>query len=78
MSLYQNLNHDISFTDINIDCFKNSVGITWRISPEMVQYASRLFLGSCMPSKLNILPNGEGEAQFNYTFSECRFKRVVM
>ncbi|XP_036939490.1 zona pellucida glycoprotein 3f, tandem duplicate 2 isoform X1 [Acanthopagrus latus] len=61
--------------EINVVCEKDSVRITWRISAELVPHAARLFLGNCMPSRLNVLPSGEGEAHFNYKFADCKFKR---
>ncbi|XP_023277621.1 uncharacterized protein LOC111666511 [Seriola lalandi dorsalis] len=63
--------------DINVVCAKDSVKITWRISAELVPYAARLFLGSCMPSQLKVLPTGEGEALFNYKFADCKFKKLI-
>ncbi|KAM7378843.1 hypothetical protein PAMP_004438 [Pampus punctatissimus] len=63
--------------DIQVACEKDSVRITWRISAELVPYAARHFLGNCMPSHLKVLPTGEGEAQFNYQFADCRFKRLM-
>ncbi|KAI3375290.1 hypothetical protein L3Q82_021791 [Scortum barcoo] len=67
----------VANTDINVVCAKDSVKITWRISAELVPNAARLFLGNCMPSQLKVLPTGEGEAQFNYQFSYCKFKRLL-
>nr|XP_046264682.1 zona pellucida glycoprotein 3f, tandem duplicate 2 [Scatophagus argus] len=64
-------------TGIKVVCAKDSVRITWRISAELVPHAARLFLGNCMPSKFDVLPTGEGEAQFNYQFSECKFNRLM-
>ncbi|XP_044224924.1 zona pellucida glycoprotein 3f, tandem duplicate 2 [Thunnus albacares] len=61
--------------DIQVVCAKDAVRITWKISAELVPHAARLFLGNCMPSRLNALPTGEGEAQFNYQFADCKFKR---
>lgn len=66
------------FADIDVVCEKDSVNITWRINAELVPYAARLFLGNCMPSKLKILPTGEGEALFNYKLVDCKFRRRVM
>ncbi|XP_068605433.1 zona pellucida sperm-binding protein 3-like [Brachionichthys hirsutus] len=45
----------------------------------MVPRAARLFLGSCMPSKLEVLPGGGGEAAalFNYQLTACKFKRLI-
>ncbi|XP_049888889.1 uncharacterized protein LOC126382839 [Epinephelus moara] len=67
----------VANADIKVVCGKDSIKITWRINAELVPYASRLFLGSCMPSKLNVLPTGEGEALFNYKFADCKFKRLM-
>lgn len=66
------------FSDINVVCANNSVRVTWRVNAELVPYASRLFLGNCMASQWKDLPSGEGEAQFNYTFSECKFTKMVL
>lgn len=71
-------NHENLFADIKVVCAKDSVKITWRVSPELVPYAARLFLGNCMPSRLDVLPTGEGDAQFNYQFTDCKFKRMVI
>uniref|UniRef100_A0A665X2D8 Zona pellucida sperm-binding protein 3-like n=1 Tax=Echeneis naucrates TaxID=173247 RepID=A0A665X2D8_ECHNA len=65
------------FADINVVCGKDSVRISWRISPQLVPYAARLFLGSCMPSRLKVMPDGEGEAQFNYQLADCKFKKLI-
>ncbi|XP_070774958.1 zona pellucida sperm-binding protein 3-like [Enoplosus armatus] len=67
----------VANADIEVVCAKDSVRITWRISAELVPHAARLFLGNCMPSQLNVLPTGEGEAQFNYQFADCKFKRLM-
>ncbi|XP_032388313.1 zona pellucida sperm-binding protein 3 [Etheostoma spectabile] len=64
-------------TDIKVVCEEDSVRITWRINVELVPYASRLFLGSCLPSKFNVLPNGDGEVHFNYQLVDCKFKRQM-
>uniref|UniRef100_UPI0037E96DC7 zona pellucida sperm-binding protein 3-like n=1 Tax=Semicossyphus pulcher TaxID=241346 RepID=UPI0037E96DC7 len=65
----------VANAEINVVCAKDSVSITWRISAELVPDAARLFLGNCMPSQLNPLPSGESEAQFNYKFVDCKFKK---
>uniref|UniRef100_A0A3B5BCI9 Zona pellucida sperm-binding protein 3-like n=1 Tax=Stegastes partitus TaxID=144197 RepID=A0A3B5BCI9_9TELE len=70
--------HEHLCTDIKFECGKNSVSVTWKISPELVPYAARLFLGNCMPSELQVLPTGAGEAKFNYRFDDCKFKKMVM
>ncbi|KAF7222920.1 zona pellucida glycoprotein 3f, tandem duplicate 2 isoform X2 [Nothobranchius furzeri] len=59
--------------DIKVMCEKDSVNVLWRVGPQFVPYAARFFLGSCMPSRWTVLPTGEGEAHFNYKFSDCRF-----
>lgn len=66
------------FPDINVVCANNSVRVTWRVNAELVPYAARLFLGNCMASQWKVLPSGEGEAQFNYMFSECKFTKMVL
>ncbi|KAL3988042.1 interferon alpha [Sarotherodon galilaeus] len=67
----------VANADINVVCAKNSVRVTWRVNAELVPYAARLFLGNCMASQWKVLPSGEGEAQFNYTFSECKFTKMI-
>nr|XP_019964048.1 PREDICTED: uncharacterized protein LOC109643381 [Paralichthys olivaceus] len=67
----------VTNADVKVVCEKDSVKITWRISAEMVPHAARLFLGSCMPSQLNVLPTGEGEANFNYKLADCKFKKLM-
>ncbi|XP_070701035.1 zona pellucida sperm-binding protein 3-like [Pempheris klunzingeri] len=67
----------VANASIKVVCAKDSVRITWRINAELVPHAARLFLGSCMPSKLDTLPTGEGEAHFDYQFDDCKFKRQV-
>ncbi|XP_042354434.1 zona pellucida glycoprotein 3f, tandem duplicate 2 isoform X2 [Plectropomus leopardus] len=67
----------VANAEIKVDCGKDSISIKWRINAELVPHAARLFLGSCMPSRLNVLPSGEGEAQFNYRFADCKFKRLM-
>ncbi|XP_018533048.1 zona pellucida glycoprotein 3f, tandem duplicate 2 [Lates calcarifer] len=67
----------VTNADIKVVCAKDSVKITWRINPELVPYAARLLLGSCMPSQMNVMPTGEGEAQFNYHFGDCKFKKLI-
>uniref|UniRef100_A0A3B5BCT2 Zona pellucida sperm-binding protein 3-like n=1 Tax=Stegastes partitus TaxID=144197 RepID=A0A3B5BCT2_9TELE len=69
--------HEHLCTDIKFECGKNSVSVTWKISPELVPYAARLFLGNCMPSELQVLPTGAGEAKFNYRFDDCKFKKMM-
>lgn len=76
--MYRNWHYENWFAEINVVCEKDSVRITWRISAELVPHAARLFLGNCMPSRLNVLSSGEGEAHFNYKFADCKFKRGVM
>ncbi|KAM9718501.1 zona pellucida glycoprotein 3f, tandem duplicate 2 [Menidia menidia] len=63
--------------DINVECGENAVKITWRVGSHVVPYASRLFLGTCMPSEWTVLPNGEGEARFDYNFADCKFKKMM-
>ncbi|XP_035526944.1 zona pellucida glycoprotein 3f, tandem duplicate 2 [Morone saxatilis] len=67
----------VANAEIEVVCAKDSVRITWKISAELVPYAGRLFLGSCMPSKLTVLSTGQGEVLFNYKFSDCKFKRQI-
>lgn len=51
--------------------------IRWEFGADWVPNASRLFLGSCRASQLNVLPTSQGEALFNYPFSACKFKKLV-
>ncbi|CAJ1071551.1 zona pellucida sperm-binding protein 3-like [Xyrichtys novacula] len=67
----------VANAEINLVCAKDSVRITWRISPELVPHAARLFLGNCMASQFHVLPTGEGEAKFNYKFGDCKFKKLM-
>uniref|UniRef100_A0A3Q2CI27 Zona pellucida glycoprotein 3f, tandem duplicate 2 n=1 Tax=Cyprinodon variegatus TaxID=28743 RepID=A0A3Q2CI27_CYPVA len=62
---------------IKVVCAKDSVRVTWKVAPQFVPYAARFFLGSCMPSGWKVLPNGEGEATFNYKFYDCRFTKQL-
>ncbi|XP_037538028.1 zona pellucida sperm-binding protein 3 [Nematolebias whitei] len=63
--------------DVKVICAKDSVRVIWRVGPQFVPHAARFFLGSCMPSKWTLLPTGEGEARFNYKFSDCRFTKQI-
>ncbi|XP_074506436.1 zona pellucida sperm-binding protein 3-like isoform X1 [Sebastes fasciatus] len=67
----------VANADVKVVCAKDSVRITWRISAELVPRAARFFLGSCMPSRLDVLPTGEGDAHFVYKLDECNFKRLL-
>ncbi|XP_056149566.1 zona pellucida glycoprotein 3f, tandem duplicate 2 [Lampris incognitus] len=63
--------------DISVDCLKKSVKITWKIPPQLVPHAARLFLGNCMASHFYVLASGEGVATFDYNLNDCRFKREL-
>ncbi|XP_075876688.1 zona pellucida sperm-binding protein 3-like [Nelusetta ayraudi] len=63
----------VAHADIDIVCLKNSVGVTWNITAELVPYAGRLFLGNCVATKLKVLPSGDGVVQFNYPLTGCKF-----
>ncbi|XP_035026440.2 zona pellucida glycoprotein 3f, tandem duplicate 2 [Hippoglossus stenolepis] len=67
----------VANADVKVVCEKDSVKITWRIGAELVPNAIRFFLGSCMPSKLNVLPTGEGDVHFNYKLADCKFKKLM-
>ncbi|KAK5924311.1 hypothetical protein CgunFtcFv8_001191 [Champsocephalus gunnari] len=67
----------VTNAEIKVQCGKDSVSITWTIPSRMRQYAARHFLGNCMPSRFNVLPRGEGKAEFNYKLDDCNFKRLV-
>ncbi|XP_068594401.1 zona pellucida sperm-binding protein 3-like isoform X2 [Cebidichthys violaceus] len=62
---------------IKVVCAKDLIRITWKIKAEMVPHAARLFLGTCMASDFDVLPSGEGEAEFIYGFNDCKFKRQM-
>uniref|UniRef100_A0A673AHN8 Zona pellucida sperm-binding protein 3-like n=1 Tax=Sphaeramia orbicularis TaxID=375764 RepID=A0A673AHN8_9TELE len=67
----------ITMINITVVCSKDSLRITWRIPEKAVPDAARLFLGNCYPSNLNVASTGEADVVFNYTFSDCRFKKQV-
>ncbi|KAM6918255.1 zona pellucida glycoprotein 3f, tandem duplicate 2 [Xenentodon cancila] len=62
---------------IKVVCAKDSIKVKWRVGSQLVPYAARLFIGSCMPSKWNVLNTGEGEAYFDYKFSDCGFVKKL-
>ncbi|XP_019720373.1 zona pellucida glycoprotein 3f, tandem duplicate 2 [Hippocampus comes] len=62
---------------ITINCWKDSVNITWRISQELTPYSTRLFLGNCIRSSVTTLPLGDWELHFDYKFKDCKFKRKM-
>ncbi|CAB1326534.1 unnamed protein product, partial [Coregonus sp. 'balchen'] len=64
--------------DFSVDCEKRSIKVTWKVSPELVENAARLFLGHCVPSKFSVLPTGEGEATFHYNLNGCAIKKRVI
>uniref|UniRef100_A0A8C8I3G5 ZP domain-containing protein n=1 Tax=Oncorhynchus tshawytscha TaxID=74940 RepID=A0A8C8I3G5_ONCTS len=63
--------------DFNVDCEKHSIKVTWKVSPEVVEHAARLFLGHCVPSTFSVLPTGEGMATFHYNLNGCAIKKRV-
>ncbi|KAM9458821.1 zona pellucida sperm-binding protein 3-like [Salvelinus alpinus] len=63
--------------DFNVDCEKHSIKVTWKVSPELVENAARLFLGHCVPSTFSVLPTGEGMATFHYNLNGCAIKKRV-
>ncbi|XP_062337309.1 zona pellucida glycoprotein 3f, tandem duplicate 2 [Osmerus eperlanus] len=63
-------------TDIDVDCGKDYVTVKWRVHPDLVSNAARLFLGNCLPSQFIVLPTG-GEAIFIYSLNDCKFKRLL-
>ncbi|KAM9845459.1 zona pellucida sperm-binding protein 3-like [Aulostomus maculatus] len=63
--------------DIQVLCGKHSVRIVWRIGPEMMPYIARLFLGNCLRSQVDVLPNGGADVQFNYPLADCKFKKQM-
>lgn len=65
------------FADIQVSCAKDSLKITWKINAEFVPNAARHFLGSCRASRFNVLPTGQGELEFSYPFTDCKFRRLV-
>ncbi|XP_061695291.1 zona pellucida glycoprotein 3f, tandem duplicate 2 [Syngnathoides biaculeatus] len=62
---------------IQINCLKQSVNITWRISPELAPYSNRLFLGNCIRSSMVGLPSGDWQLHFDYKFRDCKFKKKL-
>ncbi|XP_071029758.1 zona pellucida sperm-binding protein 3-like [Oncorhynchus clarkii lewisi] len=58
-------------------CEKHSIKVTWKVSPELVEHAARLFLGHCVPSTFSVLPTGEGMATFHYNLNGCAIKKRV-
>ncbi|KAK5915844.1 hypothetical protein CesoFtcFv8_001400 [Champsocephalus esox] len=67
----------VANAEIKVNCKKDSISITWRIHPMLVPFAARHFLGNCMASRFNVLPSGEGNAEFNYKLDDCNFKRLM-
>ncbi|KAK5888645.1 hypothetical protein CesoFtcFv8_014717 [Champsocephalus esox] len=67
----------VANAEIKVNCEKDSISITWRIHPMLVPFAARHFLGNCMASRFNVLPSGEGNAEFNYKLDDCNFKRLM-
>ncbi|XP_008332968.3 zona pellucida glycoprotein 3f, tandem duplicate 2 [Cynoglossus semilaevis] len=67
----------VTNAEITVTCGKDSVKIRWEFGADWVPNASRLFLGSCRASQLNVLPTSQGEALFNYPFSACKFKKLM-
>ncbi|KAI9515480.1 hypothetical protein NQZ68_024984 [Dissostichus eleginoides] len=65
------------YLEIRVQCEKDSISITLTIPSRLRQYAARYFLGNCMPSRFNVLPSGEGKAEFNYKLADCNFKRLM-
>uniref|UniRef100_A0AAZ3RY57 ZP domain-containing protein n=1 Tax=Oncorhynchus tshawytscha TaxID=74940 RepID=A0AAZ3RY57_ONCTS len=63
--------------DFNVDCEKHSIKVTWKVSPELVEHAARLFLGHCVPSTFSVLPTGEGMVTFHYNLNGCAIKKRV-
>ncbi|XP_061550343.1 zona pellucida glycoprotein 3f, tandem duplicate 2 [Phycodurus eques] len=70
-------NDDAEDDAIKIDCLKQSVNITWRITPELAPYSNRLFLGNCIRSSMIGLPTGDWELRFDYKFRDCKFKKKL-
>ncbi|KAL3054744.1 hypothetical protein OYC64_017639 [Pagothenia borchgrevinki] len=67
----------VANAEITVNCEKDSISITWTIPPKLVPYAARHFLGNCMASQFNVMPSGEGIAEFNYNLVDCNFKRLI-
>ncbi|CAL9689101.1 unnamed protein product [Knipowitschia caucasica] len=63
--------------DIQVSCLNNSVSIAWKIQADLVPFAERIFLGSCKPSYVDVLPTGEGKVLFDYSYDECRFTKRI-
>ncbi|XP_038859168.1 uncharacterized protein LOC120055372 [Salvelinus namaycush] len=70
-------NSETQIPNFNVDCEKHSIKVTWKVSPELVENAARLFLGHCVPSTFSVLPTGEGMATFHYNLNGCAIKKRV-
>ncbi|XP_061746624.1 zona pellucida sperm-binding protein 3-like [Nerophis ophidion] len=62
---------------IRIECGKNRVNVTWRLSPQLAPYGSRFFLGNCIRSNAVKLPGGEMELRFDVSFTQCKFSKLM-
>ncbi|XP_076018232.1 zona pellucida sperm-binding protein 3-like [Genypterus blacodes] len=67
----------VADADITVDCKNGSVSVTWRIGAEVVPYAHRLFLGSCMPLHMSTLPTGDADVEFDYNLNDCKITRMM-
>ncbi|XP_077413297.1 zona pellucida sperm-binding protein 3-like [Vanacampus margaritifer] len=63
--------------DIKINCWKDSVNITWRINQELVPDSTRFFLGNCIRSSVTSLPTGDWELHFDYKLRNCKFQKKI-
>ncbi|KAJ3595560.1 hypothetical protein NHX12_004863 [Muraenolepis orangiensis] len=63
--------------DITIECLRHSVNITWSIGPEFLPFATRFFLGACIPSDYAAPPAGDTTLYFNYKYADCNSRRLI-
>ncbi|XP_076838208.1 zona pellucida glycoprotein 3f, tandem duplicate 2 [Brachyhypopomus gauderio] len=62
--------------NVQLECRKDSVKVTWKVDQALVDKPSRLLLGNCFPSKFSRTADGGGIAIFHYRLSECRFRQM--
>lgn len=60
-----------------MNCGKDSLVVTWKLSEGLVEKPFKLLLGDCFPSKFLLKPKGGGEALFDYHYYDCLFRKTV-
>ncbi|XP_051984708.1 zona pellucida glycoprotein 3f, tandem duplicate 2 [Xyrauchen texanus] len=63
--------------DISVVCLEQSVHVKWKLNKSMSVNPTRLFLGSCFPSRFSNVTNDGAEAEFYQPISACGFKRMA-